>query len=316
MIKDGLRSSGILITGGGGFVGTYLLAALRAALPDMQMFAPRAAQLDIIDADALRDVFAAHRPRICLHLAGISSLKAARAAPSQAWAVNLQGSLNVADAILATVPHCRMIHISSSECYGASFLSGLPLDETAVLAPMNLYAATKAAADLALGARMADGLRLLRLRPFNHTGPGQSEDFVVPAFAAQIARIEAGHIPPEILVGALTPVRDFLDVRDVCAAYAACVARAEDLPDGMILNIASQAGVSIGSVLETLLAMASTAITIREDPARLRPVEIPVAIGNAWRAGDLLGWEPRIGLATTLRDVLDQARRQAGRGPI
>ena len=203
-----------------------------------------------------------------------------------------------------------MIFISSAECYGSSFKSSQKLDESAVLAPMNLYAATKAAADLALGARAGQGLRLLRLRPFNHTGPGQSEDFVVPAFAGQIARIEAGQVLPEISVGTLESARDFLDVRDVCAAYVQCVAQDAGLPDHAILNIASGQAIKIATILEMLLSRTQHRITIRQDPARLRPAEIPTAIGDATRAAQLLHWQPQIPMAQTLDSVLDFARQK------
>jgi GDP-4-dehydro-6-deoxy-D-mannose reductase len=225
-----------------------------------------------------------------------------------AWAVNLHGALNVADAILANARHCRMIFASSAECYGGSFRSGRKLDETAPLAPMNLYAATKAAADLALGAKAADGLLVLRLRLFNHTGPGQREDFVVPAFCGQIARIEAGLAPPEILVGALTPERDFLDIRDVCAAYIASVAQFDRIPNNQILNIASGNAVRIGTILDILIAKARCKVAIREDSARLRPVEIAHAAGNPARAAEVLGWRPMYRLEDTLESVLAFAR--------
>jgi GDP-4-dehydro-6-deoxy-D-mannose reductase len=309
-------SKAILVTGAGGFVGGHLLPALRAAFPTAKLIGtgqePDAGliALDITRRDAVRQVIAAQQPDICIHLAGIAAIGTAIADPDHAWAVNLHGTLNIADAIQAEAPHCRMIFISSAECYGASFKSGLKLDESAVLAPMNLYAATKAAADLALGARTGRGLRLLRLRPFNHTGPGQTEDFVVPAFAGQIARIEAGLAPPEIAVGALDSERDFLDVRDICAAYVQCVAQDAELPDDVILNIASGQAVKIATILEMLLARTPHNITIRQDPSRMRPVEISTAIGDASRARRLLHWQPRIPLAETLDSVLDFARQK------
>lgn len=300
----------ILVTGAGGFVGRHLLPALAAAFPDHALLGLSSERLDVTDGHALADVFMREQPDICIHLAGITAIRRTRSNPRRAWEINLHGSLNIAEAILTRAPQCRMIHVSSADCYGASFRAGHPLDETAALAPLNLYAATKAAADLALGARAADGLRLLRLRPCNHTGPGQSEDFVVPAFAAQIARIEADQAPPEIAVGALSPVRDFLDIRDVCAAYVACVACEHALPDNEILNIASGQGISISTLLEMLLALSPRRISIREDVTRLRPVDIAAATGDARRARLSLGWTPQISIATTLRDVLDFARGQ------
>jgi GDP-4-dehydro-6-deoxy-D-mannose reductase len=248
------------------------------------------------------------RPEVCVHLAAVSAIGAAVADPRRAWAVNLHGAINVGEAILAGAPDCVMIFVSSAECYGASFKAGLAVAESAPLSPMNLYAATKAAAEMALAALAARGLRLLRVRPFNHTGPGQTGAFVVPAFAGQIARIEAGLQPPVIAVGALTPERDFLDVRDVCAAYVACIARFEALGDHGIVNIGSGVAVSIAGVLERLLAMSSRAITVREDPEKLRPVEIARAVADAGLARRCLGWAPVVPLAETLAAVLDAAR--------
>ncbi len=302
------------MTGAGGFVGTHLLAALRETFGAAAVVGAGATAsgnllgLDVTNRAAVHALIAEQQPDIIFHLAGIAAVGMARDNPDRAWNVNLHGALNVADAILAGAPECRMVFISSAECYGGSFKAGRPLDETALLAPQNLYAATKAAADLALGAQAAEKLQLLRLRPFNHTGPGQTEDFVVPAFAAQIARIEAGLAPPEIFVGALDPERDFLDVSDVCAAYVACVDAA--LPANTILNIASGRAVRIGTILETLLGLARCKITVRQDPARMRPVEIMTAVGDPGRAMRALNWAPRVALDVTLQRVLDYAREK------
>jgi GDP-4-dehydro-6-deoxy-D-mannose reductase len=303
----------ILVTGAGGFVGSHVLPALSAAFPMATLFgtgleAP--ARLDITDRQEVDGFFAGNQPDACLHLAGVSAIGAAKADPDRAWAVNLQGSLNIAHAILAHAPQCRLVFVSTAEAYGASFKTGIALDEDAPLAPMNLYAATKAAADIALGALASDGLKLLRLRPFNHTGPGQLPNFVVPAFASQIARIEAGREAPELLTGALTPERDFLDIRDVCAAYTAAIARFDELPRNTILNIASGQPVRIGTVLERLLALANRPITVREDAARLRPVEIARAAGDAALAQRLLSWSPQFTLDDTLASVLGYWRSQ------
>jgi GDP-4-dehydro-6-deoxy-D-mannose reductase len=306
--------AGILVTGAAGFVGGHLLPALRAAFAGAPIVGTGLAGdadeiLDITDRAAAARLLARLQPDFCIHLAGISAIGAAKADPGLAWDVNFHGTLNIAGGILAGAPACRMIFISSSECYGGSFRPGLRLDESAPLAPMNLYAATKAAAEMALCALAADGLRLLRLRPFNHTGPGQREDFVVPAFAGQIARIEAGQAPPEIAVGALTPERDFLDIRDICAAYVASVAHFDSLPNNQVLNLCSGRAVTIGDVLGRLLALSRCPITVRQDPGRLRPVEIARATGDPARALAALNWQPRCSLDQTLRSVLEAARR-------
>lgn len=312
----------ILITGADGFVGQYLMPALAAAFAGAEILgtglsAAGARRLDVTDAAAVSALVEGFQPDACFHLAGIAAIGIAKAAPGVAWAVNFQGSLNLAAAILAKAPQCRMIFISSSECYGESFKPGLALDETAVLAPLNLYAATKAAAEMALAAMTSDGLRLLRLRPFNHTGAGQSEAFVVPAFAGQIARIEAGLMAPQMAVGALSPERDFLDVRDVCAAYVASLQKFDELANNTILNIASGSAIRIGDVLSRLLEYASRKIEITTDPARLRPVEIIRAAGDAGQARRLLGWAPRYGLDETLLNVLEAARAsRVTSGPV
>jgi len=298
----------ILVTGAEGFVGGHLLPALTAAFPGAALFGLQDTRLDVTDRDAVFAGIARLQPDACIHLAGISAIAAAGADPARAWAVNLFGAINIAEAILAAAPACRLIFISTAEVYGASFRPGLPVDEAAPLNPMNLYAATKAAAEMALASLAAGGLRLLRLRPFNHTGPGQAAAFVVPAFAGQIARIEAGLQPPIISVGALTPERDFLDVRDVCAAYVAALRHFDDLPKDTILNIASGQATSIANILEQLLGHATCQITVTEDPAKLRKVEIPRALGNPAAAARHLHWRPAHHLPETLLTVLTHAR--------
>jgi GDP-4-dehydro-6-deoxy-D-mannose reductase len=266
-------------------------------------------KLDVTDRQAVFECFRRFQPDFCLHLAGIAAVKLAGADPARAWDVNLHGAINIAEGILAESPECRLIFVSSGEVYGGSFRVGAALDESAALHPLNLYAVTKAAAELALGALAARGLRLLRARPFTHTGPGQSADFVAPAFASQIARIEAGLTPPILYTGALTPERDFLDVRDVCAAYTACISRFDELPNNVPVNIASGIPVKIGAILDILLGEARRPIEVRQDPARLRPVEIDRAVGDASYARLHLNWEPRIALSETLLLILEQARR-------
>jgi GDP-4-dehydro-6-deoxy-D-mannose reductase len=292
----------ILITGSTGFVGSYLRRELETRWPDAVLIPGDA---DVTDAAAVHHMIEVARPDAVVHLAGIASVPAARLAPDRAFGVNLGGSIAVARAIVARAPRCLMIHVSSAECYGASFRSGIALDETAALAPLNIYAASKAAADLALGAMAAEsGLRLVRFRPFNHTGPGQSDAFVIAAFAAQIAAIIAGTQPPVIKVGNLDAARDFLDVRDVVRAYALAIEHAETLQPDQIFNLASGMPRRIGAILQTMIATTNQPITIEIDPARLRPVDIPTAFGNAATARRILGWHPQIDLTATLREML------------
>jgi GDP-4-dehydro-6-deoxy-D-mannose reductase len=150
----------------------------------------------------------------------------------------------------------------------------------------------------------------VRLRPFNHTGPGQTADFVVASFARQIARVAAGLQLPVLEVGNLDTWRDFLDVRDVCAAYVACIVRRDGLAPGTILNIASGQARRVGDVLTELAALAGVELTVNVDAARVRATDIRLASGDASRARALLGWSPCIPWTQTLQDVLDDWRRQ------
>lgn len=301
----------ILVTGSRGFVGRHLVGRLRADLPGADL---AEAAFDVADAAAVEDAVRALRPDACVHLAAVAAIAAARQDPGRAWRVNLHGTLVLARALMAQAPGCVLLFASSADAYGASFRAGHALDEGAPLAPQNTYAATKAAADLALGALAAEGgLRVLRLRPFNHTGPGQSSAYVVAAFAEQVARIAAGLQPPVLRVGALDPVRDFQDVRDVCAAYAACLRRADELAPGTVLNVASGVPRRVGDVLDALLRLAGVEASVETDAARLRPSDIPTATGDAGLARRVLDWAPAIPWEQTLRDVLADWQGRIGR---
>jgi GDP-4-dehydro-6-deoxy-D-mannose reductase len=298
----------ILITGASGFVGRHVCAALAAEAPGTEIVITR---VNVSDAASVAALVKEVRPARCLHLAAVAAIGQARQSPALAWAVNLHGSLNLAAALRQHAPDCLLVFASSADIYGATFRSSPSLDETAAVAPLNTYAATKAAADLALGALAAEtGLRVLRLRPFNHTGMGQSDAFVVPALARQIARIEAGLAPPVIAVGALDPERDFLDVRDVARAYVAALLRGGNIPSGTVLNIASGTPRRIGDVLQDLLALTAVEARIEQDRTRLRPSDIPRTVGNAARAAALLDWRPVINWTETLGTVLNDWRRR------
>jgi GDP-4-dehydro-6-deoxy-D-mannose reductase len=315
----------ILLTGAEGFVGRHLRAALHVAFPGAALLptartATGACQgLDVTDTSAVVATVAAFRPTACIHLAAVSMVAEAQRAPGVAWQTNLHGTLALAEAIKLHAPGCLFVFASSSEIYGRTFAATAAkrssLDETALPAPMNLYAAIKAAADLALGAMAGDGLCVVRLRVFNHTGPGQQPTFVVPAFARQIARIEAGLQTPSLAVGALDPMRDFLDVRDVCAAYVACLRRATALAPGTVLNIASGVPRRIGDILAELMAQAGLDVPVEMMAGLLRHGDIPRASGDAGQAQRLLGWAPRIDWTATLQSVLDDWRMRVRATP-
>jgi nucleoside-diphosphate-sugar epimerase len=302
----------IMVTGANGFVGRHLTAALTAAFPGAELSIP---EFDVADVARVEAAVRAARPSSCIHLAALSTNAQVTADESHAWAVNLHGTLHLANAILRHVPDCQLVFVSTADAYGASFRSGIQLDETAPLAPLNTYAATKAAADLALGAMAGQGLRVVRVRPFNHTGPGQSSGLVVAAFARQIVRIESGLQDPVMAVGNLDPRRDFLDVRDVCAAYVACVARRDAIEPGTIVNLGSGTARRIGDILNDLAAIAGVMVQTRADPAKTRGTDVALAWGDTTRARELLGWTPIVPWADTLRDVLDDWRQRIATEP-
>jgi GDP-4-dehydro-6-deoxy-D-mannose reductase len=291
----------IIVTGSTGFVGRHLLPALRSHFVHAEV---QATEFDVTDLESIESAIESARPDAVVHLAAVAAISLARQDPETAWRVNLFGTLNLARTLATKAPNCWLLYASSADAYGASFRRGVALQECAALAPLNVYSATKAAADLALGAMAADGLRVVRLRLFNHTGPGQADTFVVPAFARQIARIEAGLQSPFIVTGSLDPHRDFLDVRDVCAAYVTCLERVNQIPTGMVYNIASGKPRRIGDVLHALLQAANVESEVQTDSARVRHSDIPLAIGDAGLAHRTLGWKPRITWEQTLKDVL------------
>ena len=315
----------ILITGASGFVGQHLVHKLTEALPaDARLIlADRSAggeadrancksiRLDVTDAAEVTRVLRDERPTHIVHLAAIAAVTAANRDVRLAWNVNFSGTQNIALGIVEVLPECRLLYCSSAEVYGQSFKSNAALDETALLQPVNPYGAAKAAADIMLAQMALGGLRVLRLRPFNHTGPGQNTQFVIPAFAAQIAKIERGEQAPVIRVGDLRSRRDFLDVQDVVAAYAETLLRFDHLPNGAAINIASGEARAIQEALDILVSLSRVKIEVAVDPALLRPNDTPLVLGNAARARDWLGWSPQHSWEATLESVLNEWRQKA-----
>jgi GDP-4-dehydro-6-deoxy-D-mannose reductase len=311
----------ILVTGGDGFVGRYLVQALGATLPTGSEIIVGAlandatsapvvhrVRLDITDVGQVAAVLRAERPTHVFHLAAIAAIQTAQHDEQQTWAVNFSGAMNVAIGITAAAPECRLLFCSSAQIYGKSFRDGKPLDESAALDPVDAYGASKAEADRKIGEMATQGLRAIRLRPFNHTGAGQGPGFVVPDFAAQIAAIEQGKQAPIIKVGNLENRRDLMDVRDVVEAYVRAVLHFDELPNGCAINIASGKAISGREILDVLMAFSAARIEVEEDPARMRRSDIPVIRGDARRAWELLDWAPKIPVETTLKAVLDDYR--------
>jgi len=301
----------ILITGATGFVGTALCRLLAEKAPEAEIVpvghgADRGRTVELRDAEAVARMMESVRPTAVIHLAAVAAPLEARRSPRVAWEINVTGTMNLARAVLECAPKARFVHVGSSEAYGASFLSiSGPIDENAPLRPMTPYAASKAAADLLVGQMSYDGLNAIRFRPFNHTGPGQSPDYVISAFARQIAEIMKDRRAPVIDVGNLDAKRDFLDVRDVVRAYADTALDGVRLEGpGLVFNLASGRTVRIGAILERLIALSGREIEIRVDPEKLRPVDVPTTKATATAAREKLGWTPVIPLETTLSDIL------------
>lgn len=290
-----------LVTGASGFVGRHLVRALLDARwnvttldarPRPHPKGVRAIVTDLARVERLRGL----RPDVTFHLASIARPVQCDADPPTAFRVNAAGSLRV---LRALPKRCRFIHISSGDVYGRP--QTVPTSESEPLRPANAYGASKLCAESMLLAERDD---VVILRPFNHIGPGQSPGFVAADFASQVALAEARRRSPTIRVGRLSPVRDFLDVRDVVRAY---LLAALDLSPG-IYNIASGERVSIGDLLRMLLGLARIPIRVCHDRALHRRGEPDVRIGDSTRFREATGWRPTIPLRRTLADLLEFER--------
>ncbi|MCW8155309.1 NAD-dependent epimerase/dehydratase family protein [Stutzerimonas stutzeri] len=310
-----------LVTGANGFVGQQLC---RMLLEDGQHVialtlgahaSPGATsqqlQCDIRDPEALARAIALACPTHVVHLAAISHVPTSFANPQLTWQTNVLGSVNLMEALRLHAPEAFTLYVSSSEVYGASFKQGLAVDEQTICQPMNPYAASKLAGEVAVNEYFRQGMHGVIARPFNHIGERQSPEFVTASFARQIAMAEAGLQLPTIQVGNLEARRDFLDVRDVCNAYLQLLRPLrESTEPARCFNIASGQTHRIGDILEALLAMSSQAINIEQDPERLRPSDIPVATGNSTAIKQATGWQPTTPLHETLERLLQYWRAQ------
>lgn len=305
----------ILVTGASGFVGRHLRGAVREAFPDAHLLATSSGEgiagwdevlpLDLLEPASCTAAIARARPDAVVHLAAQAAVGESFRDPLRSWRVNLLGTVALAEAVRAEAGDALFLHASSAEVYGLSFRSGTALSEDAPLRPANPYAASKAAADLAIGEMALRGLRAVRMRPFNHTGAGQADAFVVAAFARQAALIAAGRQEPVLRVGALERRRDFLDVADVCAGYVAALRAANRLEPGLVLNLASGRPRRIGDILGDVLRLAGVDPRIEAEEARLRPTDVLSTEGDASAARRMLGWTPAVPWERTLATVLE-----------
>lgn len=294
-----------LVTGSNGFVGRWLIAHLESHGDEVTGLD---AEVDITDAAAIGSAVAAAVPEAIFHLAAQASVGASWDNPAATFEVNTVGAVNVLAAASGCSEPPRVVLVSSSEVYGRVQASDLPIAEHQPFAPVSPYAASKAAAEVAgLQAWLGRGVEVVRARPFNHTGPGQRTEFVVPALAKQVA--EAVRTGAEALfTGNLDARRDISDVRDVVRAYRALAVSGEP---GEAYNVCSGTAVSIRDVAERLLRIAGVDIPIVVDPARVRPVDLPELRGDPSKLRGATGWSPEVDLDETLAGVLEYWKRPA-----
>lgn len=318
-----------LITGITGFAGSHLADYLLADHPDVEVYGIYRwrsrrdniehldERLTLLEAD-LRDSTSLHhlldevRPDYIFHLAAQSFVPSSWRAPAETLTTNIAGQTNLFEAVRALDLDPTIQIACSSEEYGLVLPDEVPIRETNPLRPLSPYAVSKIGQDF-LGYQyfQSYGLKVLRTRGFNHTGPRRGSVFVASNFSRQVAAIEAGIQEPVIRVGNLDAVRDFTDVRDMVRAYWLAVTRGRP---GEVYNICSGTGITMRELLDRIVAMAQVEVTVETDPERLRPSDVETLIGDSSKFRGDTGWEPRIPFDQTLQDLLDYWRERIEKG--
>lgn len=299
----------VLVTGATGFVGRWLTVELENEGHDVVAAPPHAA-LDITQAGPVREWVAVGRPDAIVHLAAVSFGPDARRDPEGAFRVNVLGTAIILDAA-RRVPRPPVVLVTgSSEVYGSPDPGDLPLTETAPTVPSSAYGLSKLAQEgVALAAARSAGVPIIVTRSFNHAGPGQRPEFVIPALARGVVAMKRG-IEPVIRAGNVDVRRDFLDVRDVVRAYRLLIegSVAGRLGEaGVVVNVARGRSVAIRSIIERLCSMAGCQPRVSIDESLVRVDDPPEICGDASLLGRLTGWAARIPLDQTISDVLEEA---------
>lgn len=313
----------VLITGAGGFVGGHLLTYLNETAdvtlhgtliseaerrPALEALCPNLWIVDIRDPAAVRMALEAIRPDHIYHLAGQAYVPRSFEDPWDTLETNVRGTLNILEAVRVLKLPSRVLVVGSAEVYGVVRPDQLPLSEDTPFAPSSPYSVSKVSQDmLTLQYALAHRLFTVRVRPFNHIGPGQNNRFAVSNWTLQIAEAERGQRDPVVYVGALEAARDFTDVRDVARAYVLAVNRGEP---GAVYNVCTGQAYSMKVILNKLIGLSKVPIEVRVDTGRLRPTEIPVLVGDNRRLRERTGWQPHISLDQSLRDALDDWRQR------
>jgi GDP-4-dehydro-6-deoxy-D-mannose reductase len=291
------------VTGATGFVGPYLCEHLRAHDDTVIVAGDERASFDVTDRDAVMQALSDARPDAVYHLAAQSHVGRSWQDPSATLRVNVEGTQNVLDAARAAHVQ-RVLVVGSAEEYGRP--ASVPVREDAPLQPLSPYGASKVAAGvLALQAWLGSGLETIRVRTFNHTGPGQSPDFFVPGFAQRIAAAERGGDADAVKIGSLDPVREMNDVRDIVRAYRRLIEHGEP---GEVYNVCRGEGVSIGDIAQRLLAQSTRPLRLDQDPDLVRAADIPELVGDPTKIHAAIDWQPEYTLDDTLDAVLARAR--------
>ena len=326
-----IRPMRVLITGITGFVGSHMaeLALAQGAevfgacrwrsnTENIDHFRDqiRMIEADLRDMSSVQKMLAQSRPDYIIHLAGQSYVFASWNAPAETMTTNAVGQINLLEAIRHQgTEFPRVLIACSSEEYGLVEEKDLPLTEEAPLRPLSPYAVSKVAQDfLGLQYYRNYGVPCYRVRAFNHEGPRRGESFVTSTFARQIAAIEAGFREPVLMVGNLKARRDYTDVRDIVRGYWLALERGEP---GEVYNLCSGRAWAIQDILDFLLAESRVkGIKVREDPARLRPSDMPLLVGSAAKIHRRTGWQPELSFEQTLKDVLNywRAKVSASKG--
>ena len=313
----------ILITGASGFVGSHLLEYLLETgygnifgtyysdkgLETLGKNKNKAnfAKVDLKNEKETSELIGNIKPDIIYHLAAATSPSKSFSSPNETILNNILSQLNLLEALRKnSLTDCRILIASSAEVYGIVGKDDLPIDEETALNPTNPYAVSKIAQDF-LGRQyfFSYNLKVIRVRPFNHIGPGQSPDFVVSSFAKKIAEIEKGKRKPVFPVGNLEAKRDFTDVRDMVRAYALLIEKGEA---GDVYNIGSGVSSKISDILNKLLSLSNIKVSIQKDSSLFRPADNPDLVCNYTKMEKLTGWKPEIKLEKTLEDTLDYWR--------
>ncbi len=316
-----------LITGVGGFVGShlasYLVAKTGLDVWGLDLVEGRAAALRpritlhvgdvLMDLAAVKDLFAAAQPDYVFHLAAQAFVPSSWKDPWTTLENNIRGQLNVLLAAVAMQKPPRILVVGSADEYGIVFPEELPISETNPLRPNSPYAVSKVAQDM-LGYQYyaSHKLPVVRVRPFNHIGPGQSPAFVTADFAKQIAEVEAGLREPVMRVGNLGARRDFSDVRDIIRGYYLALSEGEP---GEVYNLGAERSYSIRQVLDCLLALSETPVAVEQDPTRLRPSDVPEIVADCTKFRSQTGWRAEIPLERSLQDILDYWRSRIRSNP-